>query len=77
MDVLGLHARESSCTVDTDDATRVTLQHFEGLFPQVCSSCGREFATLHDYIFQTRPVGATISYDADVGDWAPARPLVT
>ena len=77
MDGSGLHARGSACTVDADDAIRVTRRYFESQFPRDCSTCGREFATLHDYICQTRPVGATISYDADVGDWAPAHPLGT
>ncbi len=49
----------------------------EGLFPHGCSNCGRAFATLRDYIRLTRPLGATISYDAEVGDWAPVLPLGT
>lgn len=50
-------------------------EHFSGLFPRLCSNCNRDFATLGEYILDTKPVGSTISYDAELGDWEPVDPV--
>ena len=63
--------------MNDDDVLRVVREHFSGLFPKTCPTCGRTFSTLRDYVRETRPIGATISYDAVAGDWAPARPIGT
>ncbi len=59
------------------DLMAVLYEHFVGLFPRRCARCGREFASLRHYIAETKPVGVTISYDAELGDWDPDRPLGT
>lgn len=58
-----------------EEFIRLNYDHYSGLFPKNCAACGRRFATLRDYILATRPVGATISYDAELGEWRPAQPL--
>ena len=50
-------------------------EHFEGLFPKVCSKCGRRFATLREYILDTQRIGGTISYDAERDDWETTQPI--
>jgi len=52
-------------------------EHVEGLFPKKCPNCQRSFATLREYVLATKPLGATLSYDAEVGDWHPAEPVGT
>jgi hypothetical protein len=59
------------------EAIRLTRLHIESKFPKTCTSCGKRFATLADYLAQTRHVGPPVSYDAEVDDWAPSEPLGT
>lgn len=61
----------------SDDAVRITRRHIESKFPKTCSSCGRTYTTLADYLRQTRHVGQPVSYDVELGDWAPRDPLGT
>jgi hypothetical protein len=56
-------------------AVQVVRNHFEALFPKICSNCGRQFATLREYILITTRQGAPISFDADLGDWDTADPI--
>lgn len=58
-----------------EEMIQVNYEHYSNLFPKACASCGRTFASLRDYILSTRPVGSTISYDAELGDWQTTRPL--
>src|SRR6188474_2216188 len=51
------------------------FEYYCGLFPRCCHSCGRRFETLRDYILQTSPVGTAHSYDVEVADWKPRKPL--
>jgi hypothetical protein len=57
-----------------DEIIQMMRKYFEGLFPKVCPKCSRRFATLREYILDTKPIGTTISYDAEMGDWATRRP---
>jgi len=59
------------------EAIRIMRNHVEGLFPKECPNCHRHYATLREYILATQPLGATISYDAEVEDWKPADPIGT
>jgi len=52
-------------------------EHLEGLFPKVCPNCGRTFVSLREYLTETRIVGSSIPYDADMGDWQPTNPVGT
>ena len=49
--------------------------HFENLFPKICSTCGRRYATLRDYILNTKRRGPARSYDADLGQWETNAPI--
>lgn len=46
-------------------------------FPKVCPNCGHQYNTLKEYIEQTSHEGDPISYDAEIGDWEPKRPVGT
>jgi hypothetical protein len=63
--------------VTAEEAIRKTRSHIEGKFPKTCPSCHKVFATLADYLLETRHVGAPVSYDAEEGDWTPTKPLGT
>ncbi len=52
-------------------------EHLEGLFPKVCPSCGRRFATLREYLLTTEQAGPAIPHDVEMGEWNPVRPLGT
>ena len=52
-------------------------KHLEGLFPKVCSTCNRRFATLREYLLTTKPAGPAIPYDAELGNWRPSNPVGT
>ena len=55
------------------DVVRIMRAHLEGLFPKVCPSCHRRFATLREYVLTTEHLGPAMPYDAELGDWAPLR----
>jgi hypothetical protein len=57
------------------EALAAVRRHFESQFPKTCSTCGRRFATLREYILSTRRVGPAISYDAELGDWHTQHPI--
>ena len=59
------------------EVIQIMRQHVAGLFPKVCPNCHRRFATLREYILATQPVGATMSYDAEMEDWKPMEPVGT
>ena len=61
--------------ISDDEIIRMVREHFEGLFPKVCPNCGRRYATLREYILDTERIGATISYDAEMGDWETTQPI--
>lgn len=63
--------------VDFTQAVELTRRHLESLFPKRCSKCGREYASLREYLGATKHVGAPISYDAAGGDYRPLRPVGT
>ncbi len=54
---------------------RVMREYFEGLFPKVCSKCGRTYSTLRNYILTTQRVGMPIAYDAELHQWKPSHPI--
>jgi hypothetical protein len=59
------------------EAIRIMREHVERLFPKKCPNCQRSFVTLREYVLATKPLGATLSYDAEAGDWNPAEPVGT
>ena len=58
-----------------DDVAHAIREQLERLFPKTCTTCGRAYANLREYIRDTEPLGAPVSYDADARDWNPANPL--
>ena len=59
------------------EVVRIMREHLEGLFPKVCATCYRRFATLREYLLTTTHLGPAIPYDVELGDWKPLRPLGT
>jgi hypothetical protein len=57
------------------EAIHLVRQHFESLFPKSCGTCGHQYATLREYILNTKRLGAPLSYDAEDGDWSTAEPV--
>ena len=52
-------------------------EHLEGLFPKVCPTCQRRFATLREYLLTTEHVGSAIPFDAEMDNWNPEEPIGT
>lgn len=61
--------------MDEPEVVRILRRHFESAFPKTCNNCGRQFATLRDYILTTDRRGPARSHDADLGEWDTAEPL--
>jgi hypothetical protein len=57
------------------EIVRSVREYFESLFPKVCFNCNRRFETLREYILITKPVGPTMSFDAELADWKTAQPI--
>jgi hypothetical protein len=52
-------------------------KHLESQFPMVCLVCRRPYASFREFLRVTKPVGSTISYDAELNSWTPMQPLGT
>ncbi len=52
-------------------------RHLEGQFPLTCPFCQHRYATLRDYLQNTKHQGDAIPYDAELGRWRPLRPIGT
>jgi hypothetical protein len=59
------------------EVVRTIREHLEGLFPKICANCSRTFTTFREYLLTTTPIGSTMSYDVQLGDWKPVQPLGT
>ena len=59
------------------EVVKTVREHLEGQFPKVCPSCGFRFVRLKDYLQNTQHLGSAMSFDAEVGNWAPLNPLGT
>jgi len=59
------------------EVVAVVRAHIETKFPKICSKCGRTFASLKEYLQTTTHVGNPISYDADLKNWRPFKPVGT
>ena len=57
------------------EVIRIMREHLEGLFPMVCPTCDRRFATLREYILTTERLGPMMSYDAELGNWNTTQPI--
>jgi hypothetical protein len=54
---------------------RMLREYYDGLFPKVCTNCGRRFATLREYIVATQRLWPSLSYDIELGDFKAERPI--
>ena len=59
------------------DVVAVVRAHIETKFPKVCTKCGRTFASLKEYLQGTTHIGNPVSYDADMKNWSPFKPVGT
>ncbi len=62
--------------ITADEAVRLTRLHVESRFPLTCT-CGKVYPSLAKYLLQTEHVGPPISYDGEIGNWTPTRPIGT
>jgi hypothetical protein len=60
-----------------DEVVKIVRSFIEGQFPRSCMVCGREYVSLADYLRNTDHLGSPISYDAEMGDWRPDKPVGT
>lgn len=54
---------------------RALRKFYEGLFPKVCSNCGRRFATLRDYIVATQRLWPSVDYDIELDNYKTLKPI--
>ena len=59
------------------EVVRAIRQHLEGQFPKVCSVCHHSYGSFREFLLVTTPVGSTMSYDAELNEWNPVRPIGT
>ena len=60
-------------TMTDEEIIQMMRELFEGLFPKVCTHCGRNYETLREYIRDTNRLGQSVSYDAEMGYWDRAE----
>ena len=51
--------------------------HIEKQFPKECPNCNYLYKSLKEYLLLTDHIGNPISYDADLNDWEPEKPIGT
>lgn len=59
------------------EVIRSIRDHLEGQFPKLCHVCNRSYGSFREFLLVTKPVGSTISHDAELNDWNPVAPLGT
>ena len=59
------------------EVIRLIRAHLEGQFPKLCPLCKRSYGSFREFLLVTKPVGSTMSYDAELNDWNPVKPLGT
>ena len=62
-------------TMSEAEVVRTMRDHLEGLFPKSCPDCQHRYATFREFLQTTKPIGAAIPYDAELGDWHPLQPV--
>jgi hypothetical protein len=60
-----------------DKVIQIMRKQLESYFPKVCASCQCRFETLLDYLSNTEQIGQVISYDVEMGNWKPLKPMGT
>ncbi len=67
--------QEAETIMNEEVVIQILHKYFGSLFPKVCPSCKRDFATLREYIQATKRVGVPVSYDAEMGNWQTTTPV--
>lgn len=65
----------SDADLQVDEVVRIVAAHVERQFPKRCSACGVVYATARGFVGTVEHVGLPVSYDAEIGNWRPSRPL--
>ena len=60
--------------MNEDDVVRIVRLYIEGLFPKVCSNCGRRFGSLREYLETTTHLESPVLYDK-ITEHVPSDPL--
>jgi hypothetical protein len=60
-----------------DKPIQIMRRQLENSFPKVCATCHRRFVTLFDYLSNTEQIGDAVSYDVELGNWAPLKSMGT
>ncbi len=60
-----------------EEVVRIVTAFIDEKFPKTCPSCDRVYDSLADYLQSTIHVGNPVSYDAELADWEPSKPLGT
>lgn len=63
--------------MNEEKVVEIVKDYIERQFPKKCKYCNREFRSLKEYLKLTTHVGKPISFDADVGEWKPEKPIGT
>ncbi len=58
-----------------EEVVSIIRGHLEGQFPKVCANCERRFTSFRHYLQNTTRLGSAMSYDAEIGNWKPKKPL--
>jgi hypothetical protein len=66
---------EDHQTMTEEEVVKTIRDHLEGQFPKVCANCERCYTTFRMYLQNTTRLGSAMSYDAEIGDWKPLKPL--
>jgi hypothetical protein len=57
-----------------DDVVLIVRSYIEGLFPKVCTRCGRRFDSLREYLIATTHLSTPVLYD-DISGEIPVEPI--
>ena len=63
--------------LNEDQVIKIIRTNVENQFPKNCSACGHQFSSLKEYLQNTVHLGKPYSYDAEMQDWKPQKPLGT
>ncbi|MFC1514208.1 hypothetical protein ACFL5P_04270 [candidate division KSB1 bacterium] len=58
-----------------NDVVEILHKFIAKKFLLVCFICGYRYQTLADFLRYTNHVGKPVSYDAEMGNWRPFKPL--
>lgn len=58
-----------------EQVIKIILTALEKNFPKDCSCCGHRFYTFKEYLNENQLLGPPRSYDAEIEEWHPKKPL--